>query len=89
MIMKLFDESLNGQVTLITFGLGGAGKNADRLSIKYGFKECNMGCVVEYFQEEKEYTELITAFLNNRNGQGWRERYYKELDFLKKLEERK
>jgi hypothetical protein len=77
-------DIINGQVRLITFGLGGVGKKADRLSTKYGFKECNMGCVVEYSQEEKEYTELITAFLNNRNGEGWRERYSKELDSLKR-----
>jgi hypothetical protein len=72
-----------GQVRLITFGLAGADKDIDRISSKYGFKECNMGCVVEYTPEEKAYKELVDAYLDKRNGEGWRERYYRELDSLK------
>ena len=73
----------SGQVLLITFGIAGADREIDRISSKYGFREYHMGCVVGYNPEEKEYSELVAAYLERRNGKGWRERYYKDINSLR------
>jgi hypothetical protein len=74
----------NGQVRLITFGIAGPSGEMNEVASKYGFQEVNAGCVVGYTSEEKEYTELVTNYLNKRNGEGWKERYYMEIDSLSK-----
>ena len=71
-----------GQVRLITFGIAGPTVAASEIASKYGFQEINVGCVVGYAPEEKEYIKLVTNYLDKRNGEGWKERYNNELDSL-------
>lgn len=72
----------NGQVRLITFGLGGPSPEHQQISQKYGFKEVGFGCEVAYSDEEKEYDDLIRRYLEERNGPDWMFRYRRELDSL-------
>ena len=77
----------SGQVRLITFGIAGPNSEMNKVASKYGFQEVNAGCVVSYSPEEKEYIELVTSYLEKRNGVGWKARYNKELDSLSKAQE--
>jgi hypothetical protein len=78
-----------GQVRLISFGFAAPAPDANRISIKYGFIECNHGCVVGYSPEEKEYTDIVTEYLERRNGKDWKVRYQHELDSMRIAQEEK
>ena len=73
-----------GHVVLIVFGISGC-PEANAISYKYGFREHLMGCVVSYSPKEKEYNDLITEFLDKRNGKDWQVKYNHEIDSLKNL----
>ena len=76
----------SGNVRLLKFALSGPDNKTNVISSKYGFKECNLGCVVGYSVKEQEYLELVNSYLDKRNGIGWQSRYIKELHSAKTIE---
>jgi hypothetical protein len=78
----------NGKVNYVSFGLPVILPNqvqVDELRKKYGVKSLNIGCVVteDEIRGIAFYNNVIETYLAKRNGEGWKEKYLKELADLR------
>ena len=70
----------NGEVKLISFGIVGPDKATEFISLKYGFREYNLGCIVSHEKGLEDYQSIVGDYLKKRNGPDWRVRYDHEID---------
>jgi len=80
----------NGDVRFLSYGLPMfTSKDAEIEMVrkKYGFRSCNMGCIVtdEDFRTAEIYNNTVEEYLTKRNGKNWRINFQREVDSLYKI----
>lgn len=57
----------------------------DSIRKKYGITYRNTGCIIDPIDNkaQNKYTEIVTLYLEKRNGKNWQDKMQKEIDQLK------
>lgn len=63
-------------------------RKIDSIRSHYGIYLKNTGCTVDYIENEgrNKYEEIVTPYLEKRNGKGWNKKMLDEIEKLKKTE---
>lgn len=63
-------------------------RKIDSIRSNYGIYLKNTGCTVDYIENEgrQKYEEIVTPYLEKRNGKGWNKKMLDEIEKLKKIE---
>lgn len=63
-------------------------RKIDSIRNSYGIHSKNTGCTVDYIENEgrRKYEEIVTPYLEKRNGKDWNKRMLNDIDKLKKVD---
>ena len=79
-----------GKIRILSFGFPSIPpEDMCTITKKYGFIEDNLGCVIDGdIRGVQRYNEVMSEWLEKRNGKGWEERFNKDIEeYLAKKKE--